>query len=241
MSEWFEEWFNSPYYHILYKEHDRHEAEGFIDHLVDHLNPAGDAKFLDVACGKGRHAIYLHKKGFEVTGIDLSPENIRQARWYSRPGLQFEVHDMREVFDPMAYDYALNLFTSFGFFDSSEAHIEAIRAISASLKFGGFLILDFLNPNQVRNQLKASEVKSLAGIDFHIRRHFEGRRIIKEIVFEAEGSTHSYVERVSMISKAEFFAYFAEVGLEVVHTYGDYTLAPQDEEVSPRLIFIAKK
>ena len=76
---WFKDWFNSPYYHLLYANRDNKEAAEFIDKLIDHLKPAPGATMLDVACGKGRHSIHLAEKGFDVTGIDLSEESIAEA------------------------------------------------------------------------------------------------------------------------------------------------------------------
>ena len=78
--EWFESWFSSPYYHILYKNRDDSEAARFIDNIIRYLDPAPNAKILDAACGKGRHSIYLNRKGFDVTGIDLSEPSIEIAK-----------------------------------------------------------------------------------------------------------------------------------------------------------------
>src|SRR5438034_11636297 len=107
--EWFESWFNSPYYHILYKDRDESEARLFLDNLISFLKPPPGAKILDVACGKGRHSVYLNKKGFQVAGFDLSPENIAHNRQFENDTLSFSVHDMREVFRRNYFDYVLNL------------------------------------------------------------------------------------------------------------------------------------
>ncbi len=61
--QWFKDWFNSPYYHLLYSNRDEREAAAFIDKLVDYLRPAPGALMLDVACGRGRHAKYRQTKG----------------------------------------------------------------------------------------------------------------------------------------------------------------------------------
>src|SRR5690606_22238937 len=140
--EWFGEWFNSPYYHILYKHRDFEEARIFIDNLNDLFGFSADQKALDLACGKGRHAIYLNKKGLNVVGVDLSPENIREAKKFENEKLQFFVYDMREVFDIQAFDYVLNLFTSFGYFNTEAENEKAINATALSLKKGGFFIID---------------------------------------------------------------------------------------------------
>ena len=63
---WFKNWFNSPYYHILYKNRDIKEAELFIDNLINKLKLKKTSKLIDIACGKGRHACYFNKKGFDV-------------------------------------------------------------------------------------------------------------------------------------------------------------------------------
>ena len=63
---WYKDWFNTPYYHILYKNRNEQEATDFIGHLLTFLHPSKDAKFMDLACGKGRHSIYLHEKGYNT-------------------------------------------------------------------------------------------------------------------------------------------------------------------------------
>src|SRR6476620_1008681 len=106
--KWFQNWFNSPYYHILYKQRDDEEAELFIDNLCSFLKPAREARMLDIACGRGRHAIYLNKKGYDVTGIDLSISSIKFAQQHENPKLHFAVHDMRHLFYINYFDFAFN-------------------------------------------------------------------------------------------------------------------------------------
>ena len=97
---WFKNWFNTPYYHILYKDRDFVEAEQFISLLVKHLELKKGAKIIDLACGKGRHSIYLQHLGFDVLGLDLSEESIHHNKLLAensgiRSLINFEVHDMR--------------------------------------------------------------------------------------------------------------------------------------------------
>ena len=79
-STWYSQWFDSEYYHILYENHDFLEAEGFIDKLTKKLSLRLHSSVADIACGRGRHALYLSKKGFNVTGLDLSPSSIEFAK-----------------------------------------------------------------------------------------------------------------------------------------------------------------
>ena len=124
---WFANWFDSPYYHLLYKNRDEEEAEHFIDNLIAQLQLKKGSRIIDIACGKGRHATYFHKKGMYVVGVDLSANSIAKAKENEKENLQFAVHDMREIFKKNYFDIATNLFTSFGYFDNNEDEQEAIN------------------------------------------------------------------------------------------------------------------
>ena len=113
MSEWFGTWFDSEYYHLLYKDRDFTEAEAFVNKLVDYMQPTPEALIHDLACGKGRHSIHLNKLGLNVEGSDYSANSIKHAKEFENERLHFFEHDMRLAM-PKKYDYVLNLFTSFG-------------------------------------------------------------------------------------------------------------------------------
>jgi SAM-dependent methyltransferase len=239
--EWFGQWFDSPYYHILYQHRDDNEAKFFLDNLLGHLNPSLNCMMLDLACGKGRHAIYLNEQGFKVTGVDLSQQNIKHARQFENDRLQFHQHDMREVYKPEAFDFVFNLFTSFGYFDTIEEHERTIKAITKSLKPGGKFIIDFLNPYVVINHLVKEEIKMIDGIEFHINKDFDGTFIIKDIQFEHEGVHHHFQEKVKAIRRTEFIEFFQHAGLQIREIFGNYALEPYVADQSDRLIFIVAK
>ena len=109
MKNWFDTWFNTPYYHLLYKNRNSDEAEFFLNNLFDYLKPDKNHKFLDVACGKGRHAIFINKKGFNIEGIDLSKESIDYASQFSNDKLSFKVHDMRSTYKKEEFNFLLNI------------------------------------------------------------------------------------------------------------------------------------
>ena len=90
---WYKDWFNSKYYHLLYKNRDHNEAALFLDNISNEFKNK-NAKILDVACGKGRHAKYLNNLGFDVTGIDLSVNSIKYAKEYENQKLKFHQHDI---------------------------------------------------------------------------------------------------------------------------------------------------
>ncbi len=238
---WFSAWFDSPYYHILYQERNDEEAHFFIDNLVRFLKITPEQRILDLASGRGRHSVYLHQKGFEVLGADLSPTNIAASQPFASERLSFVVHDMREVLREAHFDFVLNLFTSFGYFDSEEENLQAMQAIAQNLKPGGRLVIDFLNPAWVIEGLIPYEVKTYGGIDFHIHKKIEGGFVIKHIAFEDKGEVQHFQERVALLDLRRFESYFSKAGLSLEQVFGDYSLQPYEPMYSERMIFIVGK
>lgn len=240
-ANWFETWFNTPYYHILYKHRDEEEARTFIDNLVKYLQIKPPAKVLDIACGKGRHATYLHDKGFDVTGFDLSEQNIEEAKKLEAKGLAFYVNDIRNVQQPNEFDFALNLFTSFGYFDREDENFTALNAMCHNLKKDGILVIDFLNTNYVMNNLVPESVNELEGINFTSKRYVEEGWVIKDIEVNDHGEILHFKEKVKLIDHATFVKWLETAGMKIVDTFGNYKLEPYNETGSKRLIIIAKK
>ncbi|HVM87112.1 MAG TPA: class I SAM-dependent methyltransferase [Puia sp.] len=242
-ADWFREWFNSPYYHKLYFERDENEAKFFMNNLLRFLNPAVDALMLDVACGRGRHSRILAKKGFDVTGFDLSPDSIRYARQYENDHLHFYKHDMRLPFRINYFDYAFNLFTSFGYFRTKRENNNAIRTISQALKRQGFLVLDYLNTHWAEENLIHKSMKEIDGIRFHLTKWFDETHFYKKILIEDEHLRKplEFIEKIAKLGVGDFNEMFAYNGMQLRHIFGDYELNTYDTKKSPRLLMIARK
>lgn len=240
-STWFSHWFDSPYYHWLYKNRDEQEAQFFMDNLSKKLDFLPAHTLLDVACGKGRHAKYLNSKGFEVVGLDLAYESIAEAKTHENERLHFYVQDMRQPFAKAEYDFVLNLFTSFGYFETEAENSLAIQAMATALRTAGKLVIDFFNPHKVIRELVPSETKEIDDIAFHITKKVENQAIIKQIDFEHLGQAYHFEEKVSAIDLGTFQTYFTEAGLQLLEVYGDYALNPYKEAESDRMILIAQK
>ncbi len=239
--EWYVDWFDSKFYHILYKDRDDFEAKKFIDNLITHLNPNKNDFFCDVACGKGRHSIYINKLGYKVDGFDLSENSIKSAKIYESENLHFFTNDIRETLKLQAYDYAFNLFTSFGYFKDENDNQKSVNAITDSLKKNGVIVLDFMNCNKVINQLTESETKIVENIEFNITRAVINGFITKTIKFKYSNRSYQFQEKVKVISLTAFKSYFDAANLKIESTFGDYNLNPFDNENSDRLILVARK
>lgn len=237
---WYQAWFDSPYYHLLYRDRDQREAQFFIDRLCEQKHFPMAGHILDLACGRGRHARYLRQKGCRVTGLDLAANNIAFAQRFADDKLDFVQGDMREPYGENRYDGLLNLFTSFGYFEHYEDNVRACAQMQRALKPGGWLILDFMNVTRLRQGLVAEEQRQIAGIDFRISRSLEGDRVHKDIYFAVEGESHHYRERVQLLELDDFERLFSQCGFELLSVYGSYALEPFDPVQSERLILKAR-
>ncbi|MFD2552289.1 SAM-dependent methyltransferase [Bizionia sediminis] len=238
-TQWFASWFNTPYYHILYKDRDYKEAQLFMDTLTHYLNLPEQAHILDLACGKGRHAIYLNKLGYQVTGADLSENSILHAKQFENDRLQFIVHDMSKPLNQQ-FDAVFNLFTSFGYFKNEADNLNTIKAIQANLNETGFGVIDFMNTDYVIENLVPKEIKTVNDIAFHITRYVENGYIIKNIAFTDGGQNYTFQERVKAFTLADFEALFNQAGVYLLDIFGDYKLQKFNAKTSERLIMIFK-
>ncbi|MFN0276275.1 MAG: class I SAM-dependent methyltransferase [Chitinophagales bacterium] len=239
--QWFETWFSTAYYDTLYQHRNTGEASQFIDKLLDLLKMNHNARVLDLACGKGRHANYLSSKGYDVTGVDISYKSIQLAAKQEKENLSFFQHDMRNIFRINYFDSTFNFFTSFGYFYNANDDAKALKAIAAGLKQGGYFVIDFLNVDFVLKELVEEESKTIDGINFIISKCMIKNFITKKITVQDKNETFEYYERVKAITKPEFELYLKANNLKLKHIFGDYELQPFHSATSERLIIIAQK
>lgn len=241
---WFEKWFDTPYYPLLYGNRNDHEAEAFVNSLaeeVKRLLSSEKLSVLDLACGAGRHSRVFHKLGFKTTGIDLSVRSIETAKRESDTSIDFQIADMRTFDLPQEFDVVVNLFTSFGYFDSESDNLKVLDRVLHHLKPGGIFVIDFLNATKVIKGLVASESLSKGGIEFKIKRTYTGTHFVKNISFIDQGHDHSYNEYVQALTFDRIRAMLEESGFLFLDVRGDYSLANFAESSSERVIIFARK
>ncbi len=230
------DWFGSEYYLKLYRNRNYTEAKSFIDTLLDYLKIEKSSNVVDVCCGRGRHSIHLATKGLFVTGIDLADESIAFAKQYECKNLKFNKTNILNEFGSDQYDLALNLFTSFGYFDNDSDSEKSLLNIAKSLKKGGAFVIDYLNEKTVVKNLVSSENQLIEGLDFNIKRFADDRFIRKTIeVIDAE-KKFEFSEQVRRFTLSDFTKMLNNVGLEIVNVFGNYELSLFNENESPRLI-----
>lgn len=155
-SEWWEDAFDADYVRLWRARGYLDGSEADVEAVVRLLGRIG-GDVLDVPCGFGRHAGPLHRRGFRVTGIDVSPAQIALAH-AENPGPTYLVADMREP-PPGPYDVVLNLYSSFGYFDDPADDLAALRAFHQVLRPGGTLVLETVTRERAA-ALASSEPRS---------------------------------------------------------------------------------
>ncbi|WP_223274529.1 class I SAM-dependent methyltransferase [Salibacter halophilus] len=237
--EWFENWFETSYYHTLYKNRDESEAQKFIERVVKQLDLKTGAKVLDLACGRGRHSQILAQLGFHVTGADLSKNSIQHAKTHISEEVEFIVHDMREPLKK-SFDAVFNLFTSFGYFDHVSDNLKVLKSVRSELNPQGSFILDFLNSRHAIETMVPTEEKLIDGCHFHINRYVEDGIIVKKIrVIDPKNKVDTqYFEKVNAFSFDDLSKMLDMAGFKVVDVWGDYKLNKFEEKsASERCIF----
>ena len=240
-TDWFASWFDTSFYHILYKNRDHKEARLFMANLASFLKLKKNDRVLDLACGKGRHSLFLNSLGFDVVGVDLSKNSIDYANEFSNETLRFVQRDMRDPLN-LKYDGIFNLFTSFGYFENDEEDLQVLSNIKNGLKDNSSVaVIDFLNVEKAIKNLIAEETIIRNDITFNIKRSFENGFIIKKIEVVTADKTHEYFERIKFLDLPKIKGYLETVGLKLKHTFGDYDLQKFNQENSNRLILILSK
>jgi SAM-dependent methyltransferase len=241
--EWYKDWFNSPYYHKLYFERDEKEAQQFIEHLLQYLQPPKESRMLDIACGRGRHSRFLAALGYDVTGIDLSFDSISYAQQFETDNLHFFQHDMRLPAWINYFDYAFNFFTSFGYFATRREHDDAISTITKSLKPSGTVLFDYLNVHYTEDRLVRNEIKKVGNTQYEIHRWMDEDHFYKKIIVTDPSldRSYEYTEKVTKLSLGDFTDMLSFQGMQVKEVFGDYELNGYEVRKTPRMIILASR
>ena len=244
MDEWYKDWFDSEEYLIVYRNRNEKEAGRLVDLILNNIEIKAGAKVLDMACGTGRHSILFARKGFDVTAIDLSRNLLSiaiQAATEENIKINFIRSDVRHFTLNNDFALAVNLFTSFGYFQTDEENFLIIKNAFEHLAFQGYFVIDFLNRNFVEDNLVPETKVEYRDKFIFQKRRIENDRVIKQITIRKNGTEKIYHESVKMYSQNELSGLISEAGFKIKSCFGDYSGNKFDLKTSPRIIIIAQK
>lgn len=252
MPEWFEDealW-RDLYSHIFPASRIAAATEE-VQQILHLVGPRGTGSFaersvLDLCCGPGRHSVALATKGLDVTGVDRTPYLLDRARELAEASsveVEWVQEDIRRFERPEAFDLALNLFSSFGYFDDPEDDLRAVEAIHRNLRPGGVLVMDLMAKEILARVFRATDVHDLEGGGMLVERRTlaDGWRRIHTQWLVIEGDrVRRFDFHLNLYSGAELAQLLSRAGFESVELFGGYGGGPYDQTAT-RLVVVARK
>lgn len=234
---WYEKSFGQDYL-LVYKHRDMQGAQAEASRMTGWLHLDPGAHVFDLCCGMGRHSLALAEEGYRVTGMDLSDVLLEEARRLDElHQVEWVKGDMRQVPLDGPFDAVVNLFTSFGYFETDAENGAVLKEIGRLLKPGGKFLLDFMNARHVERNLVPYSERKDGAVLIQESRSIENGFVYKRIVLSEPGKPdRNYLERVRLYRLDDFKRLLEGTGLAIDQVHGDYESGAYSEEDSKRLI-----
>ena len=197
---------------------------------------------LDLCCGPGRHSAEFAQRGFQVTGVDRTPYLLDRARAHAQDSVEFVCRDMREFRRPAAFDLAVNIFTSFGYFDQPGDDLLVLRNVRESLRPGGVFVMELLGKEYLAAHYVQSRCLDFADGAMLVQRArvaHEWTRVFCEWTLIRSNQARTYKFDHTIYSGRELKDLLLHAGFAEVRLYGDLRGAPYGVEAQ-RLVAVAR-
>ena len=243
---WYKTFFGEDYLQIYtFLTPERTERE--VDGIVTLLNLPTGSSILDLCCGHGRHALALARRGYHVTGLDLSAVFLQHAQADAEhQGVQVRwvEGDMRKIPFENAFEAIINIFTAFGYLESEEEDQQVLQQVQRALKPGGLFLLETMHREWlVRNFEPGGIHRHPDGVIVLEERTFDllaGRCDVQWTMLSPDGQRRQYTHSVRMYTLREFARMLAAAGLQIQAFYGGLDGSRLSLN-SPRLVVIGAK
>lgn len=243
-AEWWRSWFDAGYL-ALYDPELEPRTPQEVDQLEALLGMRPPARILDLPTGQGRHAIELARRGYDVTGVDLSPFMLGVARERARAAgvsVRFIEGDMREPLGTARFDLVLNLFTSLGYFADEGDDRRTAEAAASMLDHDGRFVIEVINGERVMRNFQDRAWFPVGDAIVLERRELdrERRRMTVERTVKRGDEEVVNAHTIRLYGGVDLIALLKGAGLGPVDLYGDWDGSPASAE-SIRVIAVARK
>ena len=220
-------------------------AAAEVDQLTKLLELELPAKVLDLCCGLGRHSLEFARRGFDVTGVDRTGVYLRRAQKQAdAEGLKIEFiqEDMRQFCRPNAFDLTLNLFTSFGYFESPAEDRRVLVNVHKSIQPGGRLVMDLLGKEIIGRIFRERDWHEEDGVIWLQQRSIsqDWSWIDNRWILLRGDKRDEFRVSHRIYSAAELTGLLKDCGFKKVQTHGSFAGTPYDH-LAERLVVIAHK
>ncbi|MBU1699122.1 MAG: class I SAM-dependent methyltransferase [Candidatus Eisenbacteria bacterium] len=230
---------------VLFPERRREIAAGEIENVIARLDLKPGSHILDLCCGVGRHSIELAKRGFRVTAVDRTKKYLDAARERASKeglGIEFVHEDMREFMRANAYDAAINMYTSFGYFRDPADDEKVLGNLYRSIRPGGRLLMDLMGKEILARMFK--ERDWYEGDGFIILEEREVKEswswIENRWIILRDGERKDLHLSHRLYSAAELQGLMKSAGFRTTEAFGDLEGGPYNHQAK-RLVVVAKK
>ena len=242
--DWWQTWFG-PGYLALYDAYLAERTPVEIDQIEALLRIQPPRRMLDLPCGQGRHSIELARRGYEVTGVDLSPFMLDVARKRAtEAGVQVRwlEGDMRRPIGGESFDVILNLFTSFGYFADPADDQRVLAAGAAMLEPGGRLLLEVINGARIMNDFQSREWFTVGSAAVMEARTLDrsSQRMVVERTVSIPPDEETTVHMLRLYTGKQIDVAMRSAGFGEVDLYGDWDGEPLRPD-SMRVIALGTK
>jgi SAM-dependent methyltransferase len=241
---WWEKFFDE-YYPEVYANLEAltsREADG----VVRILGVKTGKSILDLCCGYGRHSLELARRGFKVTGYDLSSCFLKRAIKTAESlklKVKFVQGDMREIPFKSKFDAVINMFTSFGYFQSERENLQVLKGVSKVLKPKGSFLLDIINREFILRNFQRRrwvQKKDFWMLEDSLFDPFTSRQeTTRTLIFENQPKKE-YFFSLRLYTLTEIILSLKKAGFLTEQVFGDFELNEYSID-SPRMILLAKK
>jgi len=201
---------------------------------------------LDLGCGTGRFSIALAERGFSVTGVDRTKYLLDKARAKARSmhvTVEWLQEDMRDFVRREAYDFILNMFSSFGYFDDRAEDAQVLANILESLRPGGVFLIDIMGKEILAKIFQPSSAQSLpdGSVLVEQRTVFDDwSRILNEWTVIRNARARKFTFQLNIYSGQELRHEMERAGFVDVKLYGNLDGGPYGPEAT-RLVAVGRK
>ena len=233
-SEWWRTWFG-PSYLELYDATLQERTPAEIDQLERFLQLRPPLRILDLPCGQGRHAIELARRGYDLTGVDLSPYLLDVAKARATEAsvpVRWLLGDMRDAIGADPFDLILNLFTSFGYFADAADDRLVVRAAASMLKPHGRFLLEVINGERLMANFEEREWFTVGQTAVMERRSLDAsaRRMVVERTVSSSSGSEVNVHALRLYRGRDLREMLTDEGFVRVDLYGDWNGEPLTPE-----------
>ncbi len=246
MTDWFaDESFWRDWYPWMFPEERFAAAAEQVDQVLE-LSGVTRGDALDLCCGPGRHSIELAKRGFSVVGVDRTSFLLDTARKRSADeGVKVEwvEQDMRQFVRPSGFELAVNLFTSFGYFEDEADNLRVLCNIHESLRSGGRFVIDVISKEYLARVFQPTTSVGNERGDVFVQHHeiVDGwARVRNEWMLISGDRVRRFTYEHTVYSAKELTGLLNEAGFAEVAVYGGMDGRAYDNNVQ-RLVAVAAK